>query len=84
VDTLNLTSLDAPQASNGYAPPGLGAARQRIAQLQVTIRDKGLSHREPPPVPTSCCGRGCNGCVWEGYFAAVEYWIWQAEEMLAA
>jgi hypothetical protein len=21
-----------------------------------------------------CCGRGCNGCVWEGYFAAVAYW----------
>jgi hypothetical protein len=84
VDPLNPSSPDAPQASNGFAPSGLEAARQRIAQLQVAITDKGLSHREPPPVPTSCCGRGCNGCVWEGYFAAVEYWIWQAEEMLAA
>ena len=28
----------------------------------------------PPPQPTACCGRGCNGCVWEGYFAALAYW----------
>ncbi|MGH6625972.1 MAG: oxidoreductase-like domain-containing protein [Burkholderiaceae bacterium] len=26
------------------------------------------------PEPTSCCARGYHGCVWKGYFAAVEYW----------
>jgi hypothetical protein len=29
---------------------------------------------EAPEAPNSCCGRGCNGCVWEGYFSAVTYW----------
>ena len=35
---------------------------------------KEATGQEPPPEPTSCCGRGCNGCVWEGYFAAMAYW----------
>ncbi|MDQ3058291.1 MAG: oxidoreductase-like domain-containing protein [Pseudomonadota bacterium] len=34
----------------------------------------GLRLRSPPPEPVSCCGRGCNGCVWEGYYSAVNYW----------
>jgi hypothetical protein len=38
--------------------------------------------REPPEEPTSCCGRGCNGCVWEGYMSAVGYWCEQAREAL--
>jgi len=35
---------------------------------------QGVSLRPPPPEPVGCCGRGCNGCVWEGYYAAVAYW----------
>jgi Protein of unknown function (DUF1653)/Oxidoreductase-like protein, N-terminal len=30
--------------------------------------------RPPPPEPTTCCGRGCNGCVWEGYYTALAGW----------
>jgi hypothetical protein len=41
----------------------------------------GLILRRPPPEPTTRCGRGCNGCVWEGYFVAVGYW---QEDALAA
>lgn len=23
--------------------------------------------------PTTCCERGCNGCVWEGFYAAMNH-----------
>jgi hypothetical protein len=42
--------------------------------LQAQAAAHGLTLRQPPPEPTTCCGRGCNGCVWEGYFAAAEFW----------
>jgi hypothetical protein len=40
--------------------------------------------REPPPEPTTCCGRGCNGCVWGSYYEAVDYWKEDAELVLQA
>ncbi|MES2089951.1 MAG: oxidoreductase-like domain-containing protein [Pseudomonadota bacterium] len=45
-----------------------------FAALQAQAQQRGITLRTPPPEPTSCCGRGCNGCVWEGYYAAVAYW----------
>jgi len=41
----------------------------------------GITLRAPPPLPTTCCGRGCNGCVWEGFYAAATFW---QEDALAA
>ncbi|MBI5333252.1 MAG: oxidoreductase [Burkholderiales bacterium] len=55
-----------------------------IQWLQQRAARAGVELREPPPEPTSCCGRGCNGCVWEGYYGAVQYWIEEAELALAA
>ena len=54
-----------------------------IQWLQQRASRAGVELREPPPEPTSCCGRGCNGCVWEGYYGAVQYWIEEAELVLA-
>ena len=52
----------------------LPSARAMFEALQARAAAQGLSLRPPPPEPTSCCGRGCNGCVWEGYLDAAEYW----------
>ena len=50
------------------------AARALIAVGLPLASELSRPFRGPPAEPTTCCGRGCNGCVWEGYVAAVEYW----------
>jgi hypothetical protein len=45
-----------------------------FSALQQRADAAGLTLRQPPPEPVSCCGRGCNGCVWEGFYSAANYW----------
>jgi hypothetical protein len=54
---------------------------QMQAQVQALATQRGLRLRPPPPWPTTCCGRGCASCVWEGYYAALGWW---REDALAA
>jgi hypothetical protein len=58
------------------------AVRLGIAQFQQKLTDAGHAFREPPPEPTSCCGRGCHGCVWEGYDNALMGWYEDAGALL--
>lgn len=80
-----MNESSAPLApSRGYACPtqrpaeDIDGARGIFSALQAQAREQELTLRAPPPEPTTCCGRGCNGCVWEGFFAATEYWRQEA------
>lgn len=57
----------------------LPTAHALVAHLSgLAWRELGLkldeALRRPPPEPTTCCGRGCNGCVWEGFYEALHHW----------
>jgi hypothetical protein len=70
---------DSPESPNTPETTGhVNAAHARVQALQQSALKGGVTLRAPPPLPTSCCGRGCNGCVWEGYFSALDCWCEEA------
>lgn len=67
----------------------LATARALIAHLRGRAQrecgmDLDTALRPPPPEPTTCCGRGCNGCVWEGFYAALACWREEALALIVA
>lgn len=64
---------------------GDAASAQSMFVLGLALaQERALTLRSPPPEPTTCCGRGCNGCVWEGFVAAAVYWREEALLILQA
>ncbi|GGH50455.1 hypothetical protein GCM10010975_03400 [Comamonas phosphati] len=63
--------------------PPLIEARARIALWTQRAAAARVSLRSPPPEPSTCCGRGCNGCVWEGFYGALQFWCEDAGAALA-
>ncbi|MGI9152119.1 MAG: oxidoreductase-like domain-containing protein [Limnohabitans sp.] len=57
-------------------------AHAMFAYAQQLGGGRGVTFRLPPPEPTTCCGRGCNGCVWEGFVTAANYWREDAVALL--
>jgi hypothetical protein len=64
----------------------LPTAQALVAHLKSLARRAGVSLdqalRPPPPEPSTCCGRGCNGCVWEGFYEALHHWRLDALALL--
>ena len=56
------------------------SALAAFEQLGARAGAAGLLLRPPPPLPTTCCGRGCNGCVWESFYTAANGWCDDAQE----
>ena len=56
------------------APTSLEAWQTLFTDFEQCALNAGVTLRQPPAEPTTCCGRGCNGCVWEGFYSAAAYW----------
>ena len=71
----------------GVPVSDLPTAHALVAHLRGLARRSRLcldsALRPPPPEPTTCCGRGCHGCVWEGFYTALDGWRSDALALLA-
>ena len=65
----------------------LPTAQALVAHLMGLAQRRGVALdtvlRPAPTAPSTGCGRGCNGGVWEDYFAALRQWREEACDWLS-
>lgn len=65
----------------------LPTAHALIAHLRGVAQRCGIdldtALRPPPPEPVTCCERGCDSGVWEGFYTALDGWRCDALALLA-
>lgn len=49
-------------------------ARLMFERLTAWAKAKGVEPSAQPKEPQTCCARGCQGCVWLGFFEAAHHW----------
>lgn len=59
----------------------LDDAQTIVREIEALLRQRQLSLRPPPEVPTTCCGVGCGHCVWQWYYEALANWRDQARTL---
>ena len=57
-------------------PESLVEAQQLLAEVSVAAATEGRELAAPPEQPhvQSCCGRGCDPCIFTVYYAALHAW----------
>ncbi|MBL8436617.1 MAG: oxidoreductase [Zoogloeaceae bacterium] len=71
-----------PAPGEPRPPANVDEALALVARMSACLEAAGRAFRAPPPVPTTCCGRGCAACVWQGYFEALLRWRDDARAVL--
>lgn len=57
-----------------WQPSAPAEARALVAAVQARATQRGVALSPVPPEPDNCCGTGCIGCVWDGFYADLGYW----------
>ncbi len=66
------------------SPTDLATAHALVLHLGAQLQQHGHTLWPAPTPPTTCCGKGCNGCVWEGYYTALGNWLAEARALLTS
>jgi hypothetical protein len=57
-------------------------AREVFKMIESLAVQHNIKIKPAPSEPTSCCSRGCEGCVWRAFFEAAQFWRQSALELL--
>ncbi|MEY4754260.1 MAG: hypothetical protein RJA44_1935 [Pseudomonadota bacterium] len=62
------------EALLNWAPAEPREAQALVRAVLARAAQQGLDLPAAPAEPDNCCGNGCVGCVWDGYYSDLAYW----------